>query len=50
MCYENGTGVDKDPAEAARLFALAAEQGLAEAQLSLGAECQDSFHCYIYSL
>jgi TPR repeat protein len=28
--------VDKDPAEAARLFALAAEQGLADAQYSLG--------------
>lgn len=36
LCYEKGIGVPKDEAEAARLFKLAAEQGYAAAQNSLG--------------
>ncbi len=36
VCYKNGTGVAQDPAEAVRLFRLAAEQGHAQAQCSLG--------------
>ncbi len=36
LCYQNGTGVEKDEAEAARLFKLATDQGYAKAQFSLG--------------
>ena len=36
MCYDNGTGVAKDPAEAARWYRLAADQGHAAAQRALG--------------
>jgi TPR repeat protein len=36
-CYEDGTGVAKDAAEAVRLYRLAADQGHAGAQYNLGA-------------
>jgi hypothetical protein len=36
ICYMFGTGVTKDPAEAIRLYTLAAEQGDARAQYLLG--------------
>jgi TPR repeat protein len=36
VSYEYGTGVAADKGEAARRFAQAAEQGMAEAQLVLG--------------
>jgi TPR repeat protein len=36
MCYEIGTGVDQDHAEAVRLYRLAADQGGAIAQYLLG--------------
>jgi hypothetical protein len=36
MSYDTGTGVDPDPAEAARWFRRAAEQGEAAAQQNLG--------------
>lgn len=36
MCFDNGEGVIEDVVEAARLFKLAAEQGYAEAQFTLG--------------
>jgi TPR repeat protein len=36
FCYENGTGVRKDPKEAVRLYSLSAEQGDASAQFNLG--------------
>jgi TPR repeat protein len=36
VCYANGTGVNKDPAEAVRLYRLAADQGMADAQYNLG--------------
>src|SRR5688500_10100501 len=36
ICYRNGTGVAKNEAEAVRLFTLAADQGNAAAQFTLG--------------
>lgn len=36
MCYESGTGVTMDEAEAARLYQLAADQGDPKAQFNLG--------------
>jgi TPR repeat protein len=36
LCYENGTGVTKTPAEAVRLFTLAAGQGKVNAQYKVG--------------
>jgi TPR repeat protein len=39
VIYENGAGVDRDPAEAVRLYRLAAEKGNAQAQCNLGMEC-----------
>jgi hypothetical protein len=36
VCYDNGVGVVKNEAEAAKLFRKAAEQGHAEAQSALG--------------
>jgi hypothetical protein len=35
-CYENGTGVAHDPAEVARWYRLAADQGHAAAQCNMG--------------
>jgi len=34
VCYDNGTGVQRDEAEAARLYKLSAEQGNAIAPLT----------------
>jgi TPR repeat protein len=36
FCYENGTGVVQNPAEAVRWYRLAADQGDAGAQYNLG--------------
>ena len=36
MCYSSGEGVAQDKAEAVRLYRLAAAQGLAGAQYTLG--------------
>lgn len=36
MCYEQGRGVNQNDVEAARLYRLAADQGLARAQFILG--------------
>jgi TPR repeat protein len=36
LCYANGNGVAKNPAEAVRLYSLSANQGNADAQLRLG--------------
>lgn len=40
VCYQNGWGVGKDTAEAAKWYSKAAEHGNAGAQYSLGA-------CYV---
>ncbi len=39
VIFERGLGVRADPAEAARLYRLAAERGLAKAQANLGMMC-----------
>ena len=36
VCYENGTGVEKDEVEAAKYYKMAADQGYASAQNNLG--------------
>ena len=41
MLYDNLEGADQDPAEAAKWFKLAAEQGIPQAQYSLGLKYGD---------
>ena len=36
MCYQNGTGAVKDEVEAVKYYKMAADQGNASAQFTLG--------------